>query len=354
MNVKRKDSARRAAVSPDYTTALRCSCLPLSTLHSGYAKEQEDEGDEQVVPVSQELAYHVHQALEEYFPRTTPFSLLLLHVSQWEYKQVTQQATVVHVRHRFHAPESFLEQVLTNVRRAIRTDDLLLTHSGTGASLLFPEVDRNGIYSILERIYRNVSLLQAETVLPPLRYETDILIGVGSYPEPGGSLDDLLYHAGLPAHRLTLRPALLSQLWERGTVGGTIGLEIERKPTMSSIAGKQRHGVGPAMQIVQTLIMHDKENAEAMPGKNQVLGHNVPFMQLPAHLPKRLKHLIPHTLAFELRCVPVGRDHQYLTVAMADPTDERAISQLKEATGMAIFPVSCDQDALNELLTEEW
>ena len=342
MNLKRK--AKRGGLSLPQTVTRSCSCLPLSSLHSEEAQEYGEEGDEQIVRVSQELATHVRQALEAYFPRTTPFSLLLLHISQWEYQQIPQQTAVVHVRHRFHAPESVLEQALMNVRRAIRGSDLLLTHSGSGASLLFPEVDRNGMYVILERIYRNVSLLQAETLLPPLRYETDILIGVGSYPESGASLEHLLYHASLPARRLTLRPALSSQLWERDRFGVSMGQEA------SVLAGKQKRNVASTAQMVQAQVTNEQKKAEVMAGKV----HNVPFMQLPAHLSQRLKHYIPYTLAFELRCAPVGRDHQYLTVAMANPADERAISLLKETTGMTIFPVSCDEDALNELLTEKW
>jgi hypothetical protein len=351
MNLKRK--ARRVSFSLEHTITRSCSCLPLSALHNAYTQRHGEEGDEQVVPVSQELAALIRQALEAYFPRTTPFSLLLLHVSQWEYKQVLQQSAMVHVRHRFHAPESVLEQVLMNVRRAIRSSDLLLTHTGSGATLLFPEVDQNGMYVILERIYRNVRLLQAETMLPPLRYETDIVMGAGSYPDSGSSLEHLLYHAGLPARRLTLRPALTTQFWERENVGGTIQLEEDERHAMSA-TGKQRQVLVSTPDAGQASTVRDRQESEAGLSKGRALEHNVPFMQLPAQLSQRLKRLIPHALAAELHCAPVGRDHQYLTVAMSNPADERAISLLKEATGMIIFPVSCDEEALNALLAEKW
>src|SRR5258707_1340275 len=80
----------------------------------------------------------------------------------------------------------------------------------------------------------------------------------------------------------------------------------------------------------------------------------VPFMQIPSRLPTRLKQLVPHALALELRCVPVGRDHNRLTVAMADPEDAWAISHLREATGMIIFPVCCEPSALETLLASKW
>ena len=84
-------------------------------------------------------------------------------------------------------------------------------------------------------------------------------------------------------------------------------------------------------------------------------GHsNIPFMQLPDRLPSRLKQLIPYQVALELSCVPVGRDHHCLTVAMADPSNISALRSLRVVTGLAIFPVSCDVAALNALLRNKW
>ena len=201
------------------------------------AQGQEDEGCEQVIPVSQELGQRVHLALEEYFPRTTPLSMLLLHISQWEYKQVAPQSALIHQRHRFHAPDSFLEQVLTNMRRAIRGRDQILTYPGAGAVLFFPNVDERGIYSILDRVYRNVTLLQAETVIPPLKYETDILIGIGSYPEPGISIEQLLSQTSVPAQRFTLRPAITPQFWGLASTVAPLSLEAEGE---QQSGGKQK------------------------------------------------------------------------------------------------------------------
>jgi hypothetical protein len=83
----------------------------------------------------------------------------------------------------------------------------------------------------------------------------------------------------------------------------------------------------------------------------------VPFMDLfdvPKILPARLTRLLSHTLACELRCVPVGCSSHGLTVAMADPTNTDSVQRLEAVTGMAIFPVSCDEDDLNVFLTVNW
>jgi hypothetical protein len=68
----------------------------------------------------------------------------------------------------------------------------------------------------------------------------------------------------------------------------------------------------------------------------------------------RLTHLIPHRIALELRCVPVGREHQNLTVAMVDPTNSTIISRLQQLTGLTIFPVACAEQQLDSLLTTDW
>jgi Type II secretion system (T2SS), protein E, N-terminal domain len=179
---------------------------------------------------------------------------------------------------------------------------------------------------ILERVARNISLLQAETVIPPLKRETDIVLGIGSYPESGPSLEQLLYYAGVTAQRFTLRPAITAQLW------GVMSTMTEVGDTVSATRNQ------------------DQQKA---PDATKPVG-NVPFMQLPAQLPARLKHLIPYDIALELRCVPVGRDHQYLTVAMADPNNIGTVHRLREITGLTIFPVSCDISALNALLINKW
>lgn len=298
-----------------------CSCQPLSLLHKVLSPEEDNTDTEQLVLATPELHAHLCSLLENLFPRSTPLSILLLHISQLEYLPLSSESTVLRKRLRYHAPESFLEQVIVNVGRAIRSNDRMLTHAGTGVAIIFPDVEQYEAYSILERVYYSINLLQAETVIPPLKHETNILMGIGSYPESGTSLEHLLCHVSLMARRLTLRPAIMTQFWEQ-------------KPARSS---------------VETSL----ESAGSLP-TGQARSSGVPYMQLPHELPDRLKHLLPYNLALELHCAPVGRDHHYLTVAMADPTNVTAICHLKEMTGMTIFPVSCEVARLDALLEKKW
>ena len=181
--------------------------MPLSSLpHEASSDREGTEDHLQMIPVTGELNTCLRAELRNFFPRSTPLSVFLLHIAQLEHIHIAPKSAVLNRRHRFHAPGSFLEQILLNVRRCIRYSDQLLIHDGTGAAIILPEVDAEGASTILERVYHSVNLLQPETFVPQLKRETDILMGAGSYPKPGTSLEELLYHTGLIARRLRLRP----------------------------------------------------------------------------------------------------------------------------------------------------
>lgn len=304
-----------------------CHCLPLSSIQVVPSQDQEETiDDDNVTPASAEMNALIRVKLEGCFPRSTPLSLLLLHVSQLEDVHIDPQSALLHKRQRYHASASFLEQVLVNVRRAIRDDDELLIHEGIGAAIIFPGVDLQGVAGILERVSHHVDLLQAETVIPPLQRETDIALGVGSYPESGPSVEHLLYHVSIMAHRFSLRPAISEQLG---------GMSTTREEVETPFGCDQ----------------HDDQHQAPKVSQGQ---GKIPFMQLPDRLSPRLKQLIPYQVALELSCVPVGRNHHCVTVAMADPSNSNALRTLRGVTGLAIFPVSCDVAALNTLLRNKW
>src|SRR5947209_2971411 len=154
MNNKRKDDVAQTLMQPGSPTAKHCHCLPLSSLQEVPLQVQGEEGIDhhKVTPASPELNALIRAKLEQSFPRSTPLGLLLLHVSQLEHITIHPQSALLHKRQRLHASASFLEQVLVNVRRAIRECDELLIHEGTGAAIIFPEVDQQGLSTILERV----------------------------------------------------------------------------------------------------------------------------------------------------------------------------------------------------------
>ncbi len=381
-------------VLADPTTEL-CECQPLSTLKRGQER-QAGEVYLPMTPVTPELGAYLREALTRYFPRSSPLSVLLLHITQLEHVHISPKSTILLRRHRFHAPTSFMEQVLANVSRTIRSSDPMIVHGGAGAAIIFPDVDQEGAFNIVERAFHSINLLQPETVIPPLARETDIFLGMGSYPKPANSFNELLHFSSCVAHRLTLRPAVsahIQRLMPSGNKAvpqGLIPTGNEAAPLRSASTGQRGRGLIPtgneaaplrstlagqrgsllktsqddemsvigeidetqlASEIEQAHILRNRATSESIP---LPVNNGIPFMQLPAKLPVRLKHLIPYPLARELRCVPVGRDHNRLTVAMAQPAGVHALDLLKETTGMTIYPVACEISALDALLANEW
>jgi hypothetical protein len=78
----------------------------------------------------------------------------------------------------------------------------------------------------------------------------------------------------------------------------------------------------------------------------------IPYLSLlPRKLPARIQRLISPDLAQELRCYPLGRERDILTVAMADPQDQAAIDRLQQETRLRIFPVLVHPEELQSVLS---
>jgi len=79
----------------------------------------------------------------------------------------------------------------------------------------------------------------------------------------------------------------------------------------------------------------------------------IPYLTLlPRKLPQSLQHLVNPKLAHELRCYPLGRERNMLTVAMLNPVDHSALDRLKQETGLRIFPVLTHPQALQVALEQ--
>jgi MshEN domain len=90
---------------------------------------------------------------------------------------------------------------------------------------------------------------------------------------------------------------------------------------------------------------------EELPTLARKLG--IPYLALlPRKMPMSLQRLVRPSLAQELRCFPVGRERDTLTVAMLDPQDHLALDRLRSETGMHIFPVLVHPQALQYALEQ--
>ena len=77
----------------------------------------------------------------------------------------------------------------------------------------------------------------------------------------------------------------------------------------------------------------------------------IPFLEVdPASVPLDLAHLIPDTLARENRIVPIAREGDRVTVAVADPFRHGAFAILEEMTGLSLRLVVCPARSIVEIL----
>jgi hypothetical protein len=93
------------------------------------------------------------------------------------------------------------------------------------------------------------------------------------------------------------------------------------------------------------------EDDTELPALARKLG--IPYLTLLPHkLPAGVQHLVNPSLAQELRCFPIGRERNTLTVAMQNPQDNAALDRLHEETGLLIFPVLAHPQALQHALEQ--
>jgi hypothetical protein len=320
-NISPLTSKLKQRAAATHTINELCTCFPLAQTLSEAKKGQvgKDGSDEPTVLVSQALRNQISSLVQSFLPRTEALSLLVLHMVQRD----ASSAHFSQKRRWCHATHELFQQVLIYVRRAIRVDDNMLLYGEAGMAIVFPAVDQAGMQVIAERIYRNISLLQAETLIPPLKRETTIVLGIGTYPDPATTIVGIYQQVSQIAHTLTLRPAITAQL-------------CANRPL-------------PVMELTAEQLNYWKSSLLA-----GMKGSIVPYMELPHILSKQLTQLIPYQIACELQCAPVGREHQCLTVAMREPSNREALARLREITGLTIFPVACEEHELDDLLTYNW
>ncbi|MGH2495241.1 MAG: hypothetical protein ACRDIV_11115 [Ktedonobacteraceae bacterium] len=100
-------------------------------------------------------------------------------------------------------------------------------------------------------------------------------------------------------------------------------------------------------QAVSSITEDDTE----LPALARKLG--IPYLSLLPHkLPAGVQRLVTPSLAQELRCFPIGRERNTLTVAMQNPQDDAALHRLQEETGLLIFPVLAHPQALQHALEQ--
>ncbi len=218
--------------------------------------------------------------------------------------------------HRLTRANYSTEYLLNNLRTLVRKTDrvLLIAHSLyfllPGASVHGGQIVQNRLW---EALLCRVQNLSEREVLPP----RSMAIGHSAYPMAHQTIDDFI----AAASKAILRFDLQSE-------------KVTHKPA----AARDEQQVKDEME-------------EELPVLARKLG--IPYLTLlPRKLPQSLQRLVDPKLAQELRCYPLGRERNMLTVAMLNPQDRSALDRLKQETGLHIFPVLTHPHALQLALEQ--
>jgi len=210
--------------------------------------------------------------------------------------------------------------LLQNIRSLVRKTDHVFLHQHTcyfvlpGANLRGAEIVEERLWEAL--LWRTHNMDEQETQCP-----VQLTIGHGALPDPHSSPAQLLRAAS--------------------EVSKHFGERTRRTIRHLNVRGNNEHEKEPVQQ-------EEKEELSLLARK---LG--IPYLTLlPRKLPQRVLQVVNARLARELRCYPLGRERNMLTVAMLNPQDHQALERLHKETGLSIFPVLTHPEALDNALKQ--
>ncbi len=213
--------------------------------------------------------------------------------------------------------EQGVHYVLQNLRTLVRrTDHVFLC----GKSMYFVLLAANlqGAEIVEERLWEALLWRVHGMSEQDLPRPESVCIGHGAFPAPQTSPEELLSAVHAASRHFGTRAQRVFQH-----------------------AGHASHA-GDCTQL---------DDDEEIPLLAKKLG--IPYLSfLPAKPSRRVLQALSARLARELRCYPVGRERNVLTVAMLNPQDHQALERLRQETGLLIFPVLTHPQALDSALKQ--
>jgi type II secretion system (T2SS) protein E len=218
--------------------------------------------------------------------------------------------------HRFMSADNTTHYLLNDLRALVRKTDSIF-QLGHNLYFLLHGANKQGGQIVQDRLWEALlwrvhNLSERDMVGPQ-----SIAIGHSSYPMRDKTIRDFIEASEEATFRFETEP--------------------EKAP--------RKHAEVPQGQ-------HTKDELDQeLPVLARKLG--IPYLTLlPRKLPQSLQHLVNPKLAHELRCYPLGRERNMLTVAMLNPVDHSALDRLKQETGLHIFPVLTHPQALQVALEQ--
>ncbi len=208
--------------------------------------------------------------------------------------------------------------LMTELRRKVRRTDIVFLLGDTmyflllGSNLQGGQIVQTRLWDVL--LWRIHNTTDGELMRPQW-----LTIGSSAYPEPCTNANDFLEAASETAIRFEL---------------------VSEKQNRKLVAQQARSA-------------QQQAESDELSSLARKLG--IPYLSLlPRKTPQRVQQLVDLRLAQELRCYPLGRERNMLTVALSDPQDQSVLERLQQETGLHIFPVLTNpqelQIALEQLL----
>ncbi len=121
---------------------------------------------------------------------------------------------------------------------------------------------------------------------------------------------------------------------------------ITRRQLEEALARKSETGTLLGEALVELKFASEEDVASVVAAQ-----YRIPYLPLKQHdVDKELLKLIPREIAVKHRCFPVDRISSVLTVAMENPLDERALEEIRQATGNRVLCfVSTPSDILSAI-----
>ncbi len=218
--------------------------------------------------------------------------------------------------HRSMSANKSTQYLLNDLRILVRkTDSVLLL--GHNIYFLLPDADKQGGQIVQNRLWEALLWRVHNSSERDIMRPQSMAIGHSSYPMQDKTIRDFITASDEATYRFDTQP-------EKAT---------------------RKHA-----EVLQVQHANDEIDQE-LPVLARKLG--IPYLTLlPRKLPQGLQHLVNPKLAHELRCYPLGRERNKLTVAILNPVDHSALDRLKQETGLHIFPVLTHPQALQVALEQ--
>jgi hypothetical protein len=238
-----------------------------------------------------------------------------------------------------------LEQI---ARSGIRRTDVVLRCGEYQCALMLLGSETSGALRVMNRLFRHLERWKAG----PLPFQ----IGLASAPDEATESQALIRLALQRSSRLV--PPADDDLAGLETVGAGSMPDVPPAEYRRASAGAFRY-LGPMNIPAREPAVSEgrqrsaREKSVARPVETFVQARaralGVPYLPAPQRIPSSVRNLLPPEVMQQLRCLPVGRDRNSLTVALVDPTDRSVLRRLEQLTGLTIFPVMTDPDVLESL-----